>query len=99
MLNRCTPAQPAEIWSKKISAKYAVKKSSTAEQADSTFDLVTTFVCITILAVYFGMASRKFYRVSRLRSIVGSFVIAMVFMLSLMAYRMFLFYKIIYSLQ
>lgn len=70
-----------------------------AEQADSYFDLVTSFVCITMLAVYFGMASRRFFRVSRLRSIVGSVVIAMIFMLSLMAYRMFLFYKIIYSLQ
>ena len=67
-------------------------------QSDATFDVISSFVCIAISAVYFGIASRRFYKVGWIRSILGSVVITLVFMTSLMAYRILLFYKVIYSL-
>ena len=69
------------------------------EEFDSSFDAISSFICIATLAAYFGIASRKFYKVSLGRSVVGGIVIALTFMISLMSYRMFLFYKIIYSLH
>lgn len=68
-------------------------------QSDSNFDFISSFIAITILGYYFGTSARNFYNVSRARSIVGSVVLAFVFMISVMSYRLLLFYKIIYSLH
>ncbi len=69
------------------------------EQSGSSFDAINSFISLTLAAVYFGFASMRFYKVGWLRSILGAVVVTLVFMVSLMAYRMILFYKIIYSLQ
>ncbi len=68
-------------------------------QFDSTFDLISSFMHVSILGVYFYISSRRFYNASHIRSVVGSVVIALIFLIGLMAYRMILFYKIIYSLH
>lgn len=85
------------FWSLAISNPYY--RWISPEEADSSFDLVSSFIAVGILATYFGKSARRFYKVSVGRSILGAIIIALVFMISLMAYRMFLFYKIIYSLH
>lgn len=69
------------------------------EQDDRSFDALSSFTCIGILAIYYGLASRRFYRTGLARSIGAAILITLVFMISLMTYRTLLFYKIIYSLQ
>jgi hypothetical protein len=65
---------------------------------NSTFDLITTFVSLLILSVYFAKAAKRFYATSTLQTVLSGIYIALVFTLGIYAYRMFLFYKILYGI-
>jgi Protein of unknown function (DUF3667) len=65
---------------------------------NSTFDSIESFTSLLLLAIYFVVAAKRFYSISNLTSIISGVLITIVILLSIYAYRMFLFYKIIYSI-
>lgn len=71
----------------------------TKQDYNSTFDLTAGFLNIAVLSIYFSFAARNFYFVSKTRAILSSVLIAIIFILSIFAYRMLLFYKIIHSIH
>ncbi|MEJ7694763.1 DUF3667 domain-containing protein [Daejeonella sp.] len=85
------------VWALLVSRPYTAWFDP--EESSRIADRVSGFVSILILAVYFSISSKKFYKISWARSILGSVIITLVFMGSLIAYRTLLFYKIIYSLH
>ncbi len=70
-----------------------------SREFNPTFDFITSMVFIAVIASYYGIAARKFFRANLIRTILGSFLITFLFMLMTMSYRMLLFYKIIYSIH
>ena len=65
----------------------------------STFDFVATMLSLVVIASYCTVAAKKFYGVSTVRAIVSSFLIVCIFVLAIYAFRLLLFYKIIYSIH
>ncbi len=66
---------------------------------NETFDLFSTLVAICVIATYYGLASRRFYKIGRGRAVLASVVVAIVFMVTLMSYRILLFFKIMNTLS
>lgn len=69
----------------------------TKSNFNSTFDLVVSILSLLVMSVYFVFAVKQFYDASNWQSILTGIFIAVVFTFSIYAYRMFLFYKILYS--
>lgn len=65
---------------------------------DSTYDLVSALTAWIIFGVYYFFAARRFYKASVLRSIIGSVVTMLLFLVCLYGYRILLFFKIIHSI-
>jgi hypothetical protein len=66
---------------------------------NSGFDLIYSFASLFLLAIYFVVAAKRFYSISNSTAIISGILITVLITFSLLAYRMFLFYKIIYSLH
>ncbi len=62
------------------------------------FDLVVSMLGLLVLAVYFAIAAKRFYAISRVKAVLSALFIVLLFTFALYAYRMFLFYKILYTL-
>ncbi len=61
------------------------------------FDLLAVVLNLMVFVVYFALAATRFYLTKWYWAVVISLLMAFLFLLSLQAYRMFLFYKIIHT--
>lgn len=66
---------------------------------NSFFDQITVLVNLVVIAVYFSMASYTFYNVKKWHAALAGTCAAFIFFITLFAYRMLLFYKLVYSLD
>jgi hypothetical protein len=62
----------------------------------STFDTLTGILTSVVIGVYFAIASRRFYKASFLWSVIAAIIIGVLFFEVIQAYRMLLFFKIVY---
>ncbi len=65
----------------------------------SAFDQVVTLVSTVLIAGYFAVAAKRFYQVTWRRAISGALLATVLFLVSIYAYRLLLFFKIIYSID
>lgn len=63
------------------------------------FDLFAVVINLAVFIIYFTLAARRFYQIKWYGALLASVGMAYLFLLSLQAYRLFLFYKIIYSIS
>nr|WP_235985869.1 DUF3667 domain-containing protein [Mucilaginibacter segetis] len=63
------------------------------------FDTVASILSLLILGVYFGIAARRFYGVSNWYTAFCSVLVMVIFTITLIAYRMALFYMVIYTMH
>lgn len=64
----------------------------------SAFDQVVTLVSTVLIAGYFAVAARQFYQVTWRRAISGALLATVLFLVGIYAYRLLLFFKIIYAI-
>jgi hypothetical protein len=72
--------------------RYVIKMST------ADFDVFAVAINLAVFIVYFTLAARRFYQIRWYGALLASVVMAYLFLLSLQAYRLFLFYKIIHSI-
>ncbi|MEO6550268.1 MAG: DUF3667 domain-containing protein [Ferruginibacter sp.] len=70
----------------------------TGKNYSSTFDLTISLLTLSVLAVYFGRAAKRFYGISKLKAALSGLFFTVIFTFSIYAYRMFLFYKILHAI-
>lgn len=70
----------------------------TGIEYNSTFDLIVSVAGLLVLSVYFAIAAKRFYAVSGLKTVLSGLFIVLLFTFTLYAYRIFLFYKILYAI-
>jgi hypothetical protein len=71
----------------------------TGNSYNSFFDQATLLVNLVVIAVYFSIASYTFYKVKKWHAVLAGICAAFIFFITLFAYRMLLFYKLVYSLN
>ncbi|MEO7768455.1 MAG: DUF3667 domain-containing protein [Ferruginibacter sp.] len=65
----------------------------------STFDFIVSLTSLLLLSFYFGIAAKRFYSISNAQAVITGILMAIAFIVCIYTYRMFLFYKIIYSIH
>jgi hypothetical protein len=68
----------------------------TGSTYSSTFDNLIGILTSVVIGVYFAIASRRFYKASFLWPVVAAIIIGLLFFEVIQAYRMLLFFKIVY---
>ncbi|MEP7142510.1 MAG: DUF3667 domain-containing protein [Ferruginibacter sp.] len=66
---------------------------------NAAFDLISSLGSLLLLSIYFMLAVKRFYNISNVKSIASGILVAVIFTIGMAAYRMFLFYKIMYSIH
>ncbi|MBC7399976.1 MAG: DUF3667 domain-containing protein [Mucilaginibacter sp.] len=62
----------------------------------NTFDNLSGILTSSVVGIYFAIASRRFYKASFLWSVIAGLIIGVIFFDIIQAYRMLLFFKIVY---
>ena len=65
----------------------------------STFDMVSSVINMTIFAVYFTIAAKRFYNTGFTWAVGASVLTVILFAVTLMSYRILIFYKILWGLH
>ncbi|WP_253402163.1 DUF3667 domain-containing protein [Pontibacter sp. HSC-36F09] len=68
------------------------------EGYSSSFDVYYTSFHGLVIAIYFALASRRFYRISAGRALAGAALVLVLLMIGLQSYRILMFYKIMHSI-
>lgn len=66
---------------------------------NSTGDYLLSTFSIVILVIYFAVAGRRFYNISKWYTTLSTIFFLFLFAAAVLAYRLFLFYKIFYSIH
>jgi hypothetical protein len=67
----------------------------TNQTYNSTFDLTYSLFSLSVFMIYYGLAAKRFYKVSNFKAVVGAIITPFLFLVILYSYRFLLFYKII----
>ncbi|MDB5253829.1 MAG: hypothetical protein JWP27_2998 [Flaviaesturariibacter sp.] len=67
--------------------------------SEDVFEIIAVATNLSALSVYFILAARRYYKAKWIWSIIAGLLIGALFMQLLIGYRLFLFYKIFYSLH